>query len=81
MSWRGTSGNYKARWTGYRPDRRAGRYAVRPCPRIVFIRPFQKTSEKCGKRKGNGVWFGAPASNRARKSETMKRIVGSDPHN
>jgi hypothetical protein len=22
MSWRGTSGHYKARWTAYRPDRR-----------------------------------------------------------
>jgi hypothetical protein len=59
MSWRGTSGHYKARWTGYRPDRRAGRDAVRPCPRITFIRPCQNTRETYGKCQGPGVWFGA----------------------
>src|SRR6266511_751620 len=60
MSWRGTSGNYKARWTGYRTDRRAWRYAARPCPRLVCILPFQNTREKYGKCQGNGGWFGAP---------------------
>jgi hypothetical protein len=60
MSWRGTFGNYKARWTGYKTDRHAGRYAASPCPRIACIRPCQNTSETSGKSKGNGVWFGAP---------------------
>jgi hypothetical protein len=32
MSWRETSGHYKARWTGYRADRRAGGCAARPGP-------------------------------------------------
>jgi hypothetical protein len=62
MSWRGTSVNCKARWTGSRPDRRAGCGAVRPCPRVVCILPFQKTSAKYGKRKGNRLWFGAPVN-------------------
>jgi hypothetical protein len=59
MSWRGTFGHYKARWTGYRPDRRAGRSAVRPCPCIVVIRPVQNTREKEGQCQGHGVWLGA----------------------
>jgi hypothetical protein len=61
MSWRGTSGNYKARWTDYRTDRRAGRSAAGLCPRLVFILAFKKTREKSGKWKGHGGWCGAPA--------------------
>jgi hypothetical protein len=60
MSWRGTSGNYKAHWTGYRPNRHAGRYTARPCPRLVIIRPVQNTRETSEKCQGNGVRCGAP---------------------
>jgi hypothetical protein len=60
MSWRGTSGHYKARWTGYRTDRRAGRSAARPCPCLGCILPVQNTRETYGKCQGHGVRFGAP---------------------
>jgi hypothetical protein len=60
MSWRGTSGHDKARWTGYRTDRRAGRSAARPCPRLGCILPYQNTRETSGQCQGTGVWCRAP---------------------
>jgi hypothetical protein len=76
MSWRGTSGNYKARWTGYKPDLRAGRDAARPGPRLVGIRPCQNTSETYGKCKLIGDGGHAPMCDCQNTSETYGKCKG-----
>jgi hypothetical protein len=61
MSWRETSGNYKARWTGYRRDRRAGRR--QPALPPQGIQPTL-SEHKRDIREMSGQWvsFGAPVN-------------------
>jgi hypothetical protein len=60
MSWRGTSGNYKARWTGYRADRRCRALSGQAMP-PHYIHPTLLENKRGIKEiKGIGVRFRTP---------------------